>query len=134
MDSASQFPALWPSIVLCNPSSHGGSSVGRVSLLNKGSGLRLGTSVSGKSESIIDRLEKTIVSSTDHLIIDDTDGPAARQIKTLTAEIHYLRTQLETKSSGDKLQGPDGAKPQGSSGDKIKEATGGPVLQHPPSW
>ncbi|KAF7124101.1 hypothetical protein RHSIM_Rhsim12G0065900 [Rhododendron simsii] len=46
---------------------------------------------------------------------DDTDGPAACQIKTITVEILYLRTQLETKSSGDK--------PLGSSDDNIKEAT-----------
>ncbi|KAI8573288.1 hypothetical protein RHMOL_Rhmol01G0266700 [Rhododendron molle] len=94
----------------------------------------MGTSVSGRSENILDQLEKDTVPSTDHLNIDDTDGPAARQIKTLNAEIQYLRTQLETKSSGDKPQGSGGVLPQVSSGGTPKEATGGPSFQHPPSW
>ncbi|KAF7120978.1 hypothetical protein RHSIM_Rhsim13G0137500 [Rhododendron simsii] len=134
MDFASQFPVLRPSIVLRNPSSLGGSSVGRVNVFNKVSGLRLGTSISGRSESILDQLEKDTVSSTDHLIIDETNGPAAHQIKALNAEIQYLRTQLETQSSGDKTQGFGGNLPQVSSGGTPKEATGGPSLQHPLSW
>lgn len=133
MDFTSQFPVLQPSIVLRNPTL-GGSSVGRVNVFNKVSGLRLDTSVSGRSESIIDQLEKHTISFSDHLIIDETHGPAARQIKTLNAEIQFLRTQLETKSSGDKPQGSGGILPRVSSGGTPKGATGGPSLQHPLSW
>lgn len=38
--------------------------------------------------------------NTDHLVIDETDGPAARQIKTPNAEVQYLRKQFDAQNSG----------------------------------
>ncbi|KAI8570840.1 hypothetical protein RHMOL_Rhmol01G0068400 [Rhododendron molle] len=45
---------------------------------------------SGDHGDIIDHLERVTVENTDHLCMDDTDGPTAKQIKSLNAEIQYL--------------------------------------------
>ncbi|KAG5520930.1 hypothetical protein RHGRI_033478 [Rhododendron griersonianum] len=104
---ASHFPALRPSSVLRNPNLLTGSRAGRINVLNKSSGLGSGSIDSNNSESILDRLEKATVESTDHLIIDDTDRPTARQIKTLNAKVQYLRKQLEAKPNGDSIESQD---------------------------
>ncbi|KAG5520929.1 hypothetical protein RHGRI_033477 [Rhododendron griersonianum] len=117
---ASHFPALRPSLVLRNPNLLTGSIAGRINVLNKSFCLGLGSIDSNNSES--NQLEKATVEATDHLIIDDTDRPTARQIKTLNAKVQYLRKQLEAKPNGDSIESQD---PTGS---------GTKVVHHPPSW
>ncbi|KAH7833020.1 hypothetical protein Vadar_002410 [Vaccinium darrowii] len=47
---------------------------------------------------LIETLEAATVPNYDHLLIDASDGPAARQIKELNAEIRMLRKNLEAKA------------------------------------
>lgn len=47
---------------------------------------------------LIETLEKATVPNYDHLLISDTDGLAARQIKDLKAEILLLKKNLEEKA------------------------------------
>ncbi|KAH7866733.1 hypothetical protein Vadar_024219 [Vaccinium darrowii] len=54
----------------------------------------------GSVKKISDRLERITVENKDHLIIDESDGTTACQIKTLNAEIQLLRKKLEAKSAG----------------------------------
>lgn len=47
---------------------------------------------------LIENLEKATVPNDDHLLINHTDGPAARQIKDLKAEILLLNKNLKEKA------------------------------------
>lgn len=48
---------------------------------------------------IVQLLENASIPTYDHLRIDSSDGPAARQIKELTAELKKLRGDLEEKEN-----------------------------------
>ncbi|KAI8560101.1 hypothetical protein RHMOL_Rhmol04G0229300 [Rhododendron molle] len=122
MDFASQFPVLRSSSLGRNPSLSPVSPKGLV----------FG---SGTHGNIIDHLERVTVENTDHLCIDDTDGPIAKQIKSLNAEIQYLRKELESKKpiAGVQLTGVASPKPTWT--DVVTQDPGGPRMNlsfHPP--
>ncbi|KAH7864818.1 hypothetical protein Vadar_034236 [Vaccinium darrowii] len=100
MDFDSHFP------VLSNPSSFiASSSVSSLPVLATGlfdgSGPNPCAIVApgGSVDNFSDRLERITVENKDHLIIDESDGTTACQIKTLNVEIQLLRKKLEAKSA-----------------------------------
>ncbi|KAH7852585.1 hypothetical protein Vadar_026731 [Vaccinium darrowii] len=110
MDLDSNFPVLGSAMALRNHSSFTGSVSGPASKVNP-----------VVSENFFDRLERITVANTDHLAIDETDGPATCQIKSLSAEVQYLRKQLDAQNSG-------------ATGSILGHKGADPVVPPPPSW
>ncbi|KAF7124737.1 hypothetical protein RHSIM_Rhsim12G0068500 [Rhododendron simsii] len=71
-------------------------------------------------------IERVTVENTDHLCIDDTDGPTAMQIKSLNAETHYLRTELASTKPIEAV--PSVASPKPTWTDVVTQDPGGPRL------
>ncbi|KAI8529342.1 hypothetical protein RHMOL_Rhmol12G0217800 [Rhododendron molle] len=69
------------------------------SLLASGSscGVRVSPSLGDGRVDLIEILEKSTVPNDDHLLVMDTDGPAAKQIMELSAEVNMLRRELMAK-------------------------------------
>ncbi|KAG5544422.1 hypothetical protein RHGRI_016994 [Rhododendron griersonianum] len=122
MDFATHFPVLRSSPLGRNPSLSPVSSKGLV----------FG---SGDHGNIIDHLERVTVENTDHLCIDDTDGPTAKQIKSLNAEIQYLRKELESKTPIEAVLSTGVVSPKPTWTDVVTQDPSGPRMKlsfHPP--
>lgn len=77
MDFGSHFPALRPTLLIRNPSLSGLNR--SMNVLNKVVPLVRGN--------VIDHLEQITVENNDHLVVEESDGPSARQNEVLKAEV-----------------------------------------------
>ncbi|XP_058193941.1 uncharacterized protein LOC131310763 [Rhododendron vialii] len=64
-----------------------------------GNGVSSSVRASIERVDIVQLLKNASIPTSDHLRIDSSDGPAARQIKELTAKLKKLRGDLEDKEN-----------------------------------
>lgn len=93
MDLMSEFPTLSSVVQSGNPSSR--NLISCVGHEPERTGPRSPTATSAVN--LIDELEQITVASVTHLAFDETDDPATRRIKSLSAEILVLKQQLCSK-------------------------------------